>query len=256
MSTGTLVSAICPTYGRFPEFGHLVNECVYWFTRQTYPHKELVILNDCEYQQLWTTVPGVRIVNTKDRAPTLGEKFNRLVELARGTFILPWEDDDISLPDRMSQAVRMLTGRSLPWEPFVDYGGGSFYFNPQSSWYEQSGELISKHTHGVCHNASAFFKDFWKEVGGYPLTSGTQDADMDTRMKTFMMGRKFPLKSLKNPEQWTYVYRWGVSDIHLSGTSDYARSYAENRRGKPGTYRVEAVMRKDYETLCREALKS
>src|SRR5687768_12090587 len=94
-----LVSCICPTYGRAPHSLKLLEEAVYWFTRQEYDGpKELIILNDCAEQRLVCHAPNVHVCNYPQRIASLGLKYNALIEIARGSIILPWEDDDISLP--------------------------------------------------------------------------------------------------------------------------------------------------------------
>jgi len=104
------VSAICPTFGRFPNSSHLLNEAVGSFIWQNYEGpKELVILNDNENQTLTTNITNIRIINITSKIKTLGEKYNLMLELVRGSIIFPWEDDDISLPNRIKQGVDKLT---------------------------------------------------------------------------------------------------------------------------------------------------
>ena len=103
-----MVSCICPTYGRPATYQHLLEEAVASFLRQTYPNKELIVLNDCPGQELVCQAPDVRVVNRADRFPTLGDKYNAAVSLARGDLIAPWEDDDISLPWRLALSVDRL----------------------------------------------------------------------------------------------------------------------------------------------------
>src|SRR5690554_1515091 len=75
-----VVSAIMPTYGR-PE---LVSESVAMFLAQDYPHKELIILNDCDGQIFRFEHPQVTVINRSNRFATLGEKRNACIELAKG----------------------------------------------------------------------------------------------------------------------------------------------------------------------------
>lgn len=227
--TGPLVSCICPTYGRAPDYLHLLQECVYWFTRQTYPHRELVILNDCPVQKLICPTPGVCVVNYPTRYQTLGEKYDALVRLAQGEIILPWEDDDISLPHRIEQAVERLRDAD--------------YFNPQQSWYEEAGRLHSDHKHGVCHNASAYRRHVWEQVGGYGPHTGDQDAHFDLVAKSLPSVRM--AQRLSDPSEWSYVYRWGVSAFHLSGSWNMAGAY-RSAAAAPCIALVEPVMGTDF----------
>jgi glycosyltransferase involved in cell wall biosynthesis len=206
-----LVSCIMPTYGRPPARLHLLQESVYWWTQQRYKNKELVILNDAGLQTLVCNVPGVRVINQKDKHKTLGGKYDALCELAKGEIILPWEDDDISLPHRIEQAVLKLATAD--------------YFNPQHTWYEASGNLHHDHTHGVCHNASAYRKTLWEKIGGYGPSTGNQDAVFDG--KTHILDWIRRASPLACKRDWSYIYRWGVSDVHLSGFRDMDRGYRD-----------------------------
>lgn len=225
------VTCVCPTYGRPPLHLHLLEEAVYWFLRQEYPadRRELLVLNDCPGQVLVCAAPGVRVVNRPDRLPSLGEKYDEMVRLAAGDVILPWEDDDVSLPHRIAQAVGRLAGHD--------------YWNPRQSWYEEGGRLRLDHAHGVCHNASAFTRRAWAAVGGYPAASGPQDAGMDARL-TAAVGVN--PAALSTPAEWSYVYRWSVSPYHLSGFSDTEAAYRRVPRAVPGRYTIAPRMGRDY----------
>lgn len=202
------VSCLCPTFGRFPQFGRLLAEAVWCFLQQDYPNKELVILNDCAPQRIVCNAPGVVVINLQNRFPTLGEKYNALVRCSSGDLLLPWEDDDLSLPWRIRQSVERI--------------GTNAYWNPQRSWYCNAGVLHSDHAHGVCHNASAFVHSAWWGVGGYPATNGDQDAIFDSRLRRWSVAE--PLG--EDTREWSYVYRWGVSPLHLSGAADMNALYA------------------------------
>lgn len=238
MSAQKMVSCICPTYGRPPFFLHLLEECVFWFLVQDYSGpRELLILNDCKEQKLVCDAPNVRIINVNDKAPTLGDKYNLMLTMAKGDIIMPWEDDDICLPGRISDAVICLEGPG---------GNAADYYNPQHTWYEESGLLRLDHSHGVCHNASAYRAGFMR----YESISGAQDMYADGYAK--QVSRVAPIIR-PHPEQWQYVYRWGVSSWHLSGHGNTEEAY---KRGGPttpisGVYVIEPTMRKDYVTATR-----
>lgn len=234
-----LVSCLCPTYGRPPSYVHLLEEAVFSFLLQDYPSKELVVLNDTPGQSLVCDAPGVRVVNLPSRVPSLGRKRDLLCGLARGEILLPWDDDDLSLPHRASQAVARLDGYD--------------YFNPRRSWFWDGNGAHSDHGHGVCHNASAFTRRAWEAVGGYPDESVTEDQSMDRRLSRSV--RCTPRLS-DDPREWSYVYRWGVSDCHISGNGDHERAWRERGEAPfpPGTYRVTPGWRIDYLDVLRKHL--
>ena len=99
-----LVSAIMPTRGR-PD---LAREAKRMFDEQTYPNKELVIVDDLmEPSFPYGVVPGA--VYSKAPRVSIGEKRNLCVAKANGQIIIHWDDDDRYSPDRMAHQVEMLT---------------------------------------------------------------------------------------------------------------------------------------------------
>lgn len=198
------VSCICPTYSRYPDYKHLVEEAVESFLRQDYPadRRELVLLNDCPVQKLVCDIPNVLVFNFDKRASTLGTKFNAGISLCYGEILFPWDDDDISLPWRLSRSVEML--------------GRGAYYKTTGHWYAERGKVwVADYKGSIRHNCSAFRKSAWKQVGGYPHVSGNQDAALDTLLRSHYT----PIIDRVTQHEIFYVYRWGVSDRHLSGTS-------------------------------------
>ena len=93
------ISAICPTFRR-PE---LLEEAIQSFLVQDYAgEKELIIVNDEKEQKLVFDHPQVKIINLNERAPALSDKYNYAVSLTTGDMIVPWDDDDIYLPHRLT----------------------------------------------------------------------------------------------------------------------------------------------------------
>ena len=78
--------------------------------------------------------------------PTYGAKYRFMLTQCRGEIILPWEDDDISLPNRIRQSVDMLSGYD--------------YWKPCGAFFDAKGEPLSFCSPGnVFHNASAYTMD-------------------------------------------------------------------------------------------------
>jgi glycosyltransferase involved in cell wall biosynthesis len=224
-----MVSCICPTSGRPPVHQHLLEEAVESFLRQTYPNKELIVLNDCPDQELFCDAPGVRIINVAARYSSLGEKYNAAIAMARGALIAPWEDDDISLPWRLSLSVEQL--------------GEATYFNPRSYWFWDEAGLHADHQVGYGHNLSLFTRAAFDAVGGYPPVSGAQDAAMDA-----LLCRRDTVGAKRiSPDEWFYIYRWGVSPHHLSGaTNPNAWQEIGMQPVEPGQFTLRPHWRQDY----------
>lgn len=233
------VSCLCPTYGRPPGHLHLLEEAVESFVRQDYAGpKELLVLNDHPSQRLACAAPGVRVVNVAERLPTLGGKYNAMVRLAAYDLLCPFEDDDLSLPGRLTQAVACL--------------GGDSYWVPGYVWFLAGGAPHHAHEQGCTHHAGVFTRAAWRAVGGYPPVSGAQDKGMDGRLRALPTAPAL----CRDPRDWQYVYRWGVSPVHLSGRRDCDDAYREwgDRPADPGRYEIAPRWRQDYQRLLEEAL--
>ena len=192
------VSAICLAYD-LPRRQTVLEESVESFLRQTYPLKELVIVVDTPGLVIHCDRPGVRVVYVPPCA-TLGEKYNAGVKAASGSLICSWDDDDISLPWRMSLSVELL--------------GRAEYFNPKAYWFLQDDGVPHHEVNtGYAHNASMFRKSAWAKVGGYQhLPDNSQDAKMDAALHeqcTFIHGAG-------GIEQTAYIYRWQSAVTHGS----------------------------------------
>lgn len=223
-----VATCICPTYGRVPFDLICMQECIYWFTRQEFPEAELLIVNDAPGQEFVCTVQNVRVINHPTRFTSLGEKYNYCVQESRGKFILPWEDDDISLPNRIRQSVDKL-------------GSIYEYWNPRGSWYEASSKLHHNHPQGVNHNASIYRKHY-AQRNPY-AASNTQDADFDSQA----IRQARCNRDCLTPKQWHYVYRWGhTSAGHLSGHARVNEAYAAWRKPVHGTFFLHPRMHRDY----------
>ena len=84
-------------------------QAIWYFLAQRYPHKELVILDDGAVSVEDVVPDDERIRHIRlDRRMSLGEKRNLGCELARGSLIAHWDDDDWMSPERLSVQVAEL----------------------------------------------------------------------------------------------------------------------------------------------------
>ena len=235
------VSCICPTYNRPIRSQWLLEEVIELFLRQDYADKELLVLNDCPGQELICDAPDVFVINFPRRFRTLGEKLNAGIALAQGSIIAPWNDDDIMLPWRLSKSLERL----------ADAG----YYNPQVYWFLDPAGLHNDHQMGVGHNCSMFTRSAFDMVDGYPHTSEGEDLIIDCRLKTH------PDVKLAGPsglriDEWFYIYRWGVSPVHLSSRQPIEEWY--QRIGEmpveQGQYFLRPHWKEDYVRSTRNAL--
>ena len=106
LSTAPLASCVMPTFDRRA----FVPQAVRYFLRQDYPAKELIIVDDGPEPVSDLLPADPRIVYHRLESRTvLGAKRNLACDLARGPFIVHWDDDDWASPQRVSLQVAALT---------------------------------------------------------------------------------------------------------------------------------------------------
>jgi FkbM family methyltransferase len=239
-STGRHLASACP-----PNRGNSIES----FLRQSYPNKELVILNDCPGQELVCDAPGVRVVNVDERLPTLGDKRNAAIALARGELIAPWDDDDISLPWRLSLSVERL--------------GSDIYFNPRGYWlmyenvlyFDENNPLRMNHIIENAHAKSLYTRAAFKAVGGYPSMDSGEDLTFHNALVTLASSNSRQGENATDLKihEWYYIYRWAVSPIHMTIPEGYQQIGL--LPVEPGKYRILPHWIIDYEEETRKVLK-
>src|SRR5271157_1026021 len=187
------ISAITVTFGRT----QFLSESIAAFLAQDYKGPcEMVVLNTCPEQTLLLeSEPKVRIVNLKERPASLGESRNKAIELAAGTHIVVWDDDDIPLAHHLRTFA----------ENFLDKDW--LLLNAQCY---MEGDVIKAITEGACH-MMAYTKEAWRKVNGYPALGCGEDRRLVSAIANHFPGRKIV------PPIPTFIYRWGQGTYHASG---------------------------------------
>lgn len=121
---------------------------------QDWPEKELVILDDLDDRSFPTAPPldGVRYFVSEKRLK-IGEKRNRLCELAKGKIICHLDDDDYSAPGRIADQVDRLlsTGAML-----AGYNEMVFQDENAALWmFSEPGQYV----HGT---SMMYRREFWE----------------------------------------------------------------------------------------------
>lgn len=219
-----LVSFIICTFGRIARQPELLNEAVWWANNQGYPNVEVLVLNDAPKQKLRINpqlYPRVRIVNWPERCPDLGTKYNLAVALSAGEICCWCEDDDISLPWRANQAVHYLQNHD--------------YWPPRLWIYANKGMPCVVDGNGCGHSSAAFRRTAL--LGRFTPSF----ANVDQHIMAFALQNLRVNKRdiIREPKKISYVYRWGVSQMHLSGASDAKAAYENLWPGKDGEYEIQ-----------------
>lgn len=233
------VCFLMPTYGRAFRQPSLLDEAVYWFSRQLYPLCELLILNDCKGQTLRCDVPRVTVVNSEYRYPTLGDKMNAMVELAPpGSVCAVYEDDDVILPWRAGMIANCI--RDVE------------FWSPGKWWYCCEGFKPQADGNGYGYTSCAFRRE--PALGKHPSVTKAHDGIFVKwglhNLATNVQHGLFPDSEI------AYCYRWGVSQMHLSGTGNPEYQYTSFNPGKPGTYDIAPLMGRDYVAETQAVIKA
>lgn len=109
MSTaGPLVSYCIPAYNHARHVG----ECLESVLAQSYPHIEIVVIDDCSTDSTYDVIRSFDDARIRaERNPVNvgpGETVNRCMQLARGEFIAVSGSDDIHLPHKTSIQIEQL----------------------------------------------------------------------------------------------------------------------------------------------------
>lgn len=242
------ITCLCPTFNRLGnvEQQALLEEAIEAFLRQSYPHKRLLILNDNPQQDAEFQHELVKVVNTGRRFVSLGDKHNALFSMADSEYLCMWDDDDISLPFRLEFLMERL--------------GDADYYNPRRQWFMPGGvggKLEHNHSHGVCFNSSIVKRIALRRIGMAPPTAAS-DMQMDRELQIHPHVVKATTPTPIPPSQWSYIYRWGVSNNHVSGHGQIDANYTSNGNTFVpfGTFKLNPHWRRDYALLVQQYLKA
>ncbi len=195
------IAAVCCTFLRPRQLGHLI-QC---FLNQDYPlrKRELVILDDAgQYRN--QKGDGWRLISTKERYPTLGEKRNAATALVGDDVdaLAVWDDDDLYLPWALRTSVEALE--------IAAWSRPSVVLHPQ-----EDGSLRQHETLGLFHGGWAYRREAFDLVGGYPAMNNGEDQGFALRLSLAGVKDADPIQLERPP---FYVYSWGsTSGWHLSG---------------------------------------
>jgi O-antigen biosynthesis protein len=197
-----LVSCIMPTRDR-PDFAL---QAVEYFLRQTYPERELVVVDDAAEGLVdrLPRDPRIRYVRSP-REESLGAKRNRACELARGSLVAHWDDDDWYAPARLAaQAEPILEGRAdvsaLVGTRFVDLERWQAW----SCTPELHRRLFVADVNG---GTLVYERRVWEHLSRFPDDSLAEDAVFLNRA----LRRGARLASLPSAELFLYVRHAGNS---------------------------------------------
>lgn len=191
------ISCKCITYGRVDT----LEESLHSFLIQNYKgNSELVIVNDYPLQKLHFDHPKVKIFNLDYTFETIGDKENFAVEQCAYDTIAVWDDDDIAMPNHLSNIDRYFVDGA----DFLQWHRGVFFNNKK----------LTSIT-GLGNSGIVYSKKAWRHVGKHPKENAGYDMTFVLRIKNDKN-----LKSVKaSPpdDEVSWFYYWGNRSYHMSG---------------------------------------
>ena len=180
---------VCATFGRIPYLPTMLAG----FLNQNYDDKHLVIINDDTNVELCCDYDNVTVINCNKRL-LLSEKRNLGIASGYHDIIFPYDDDDIFLPNRVSNHMR----------EYDDPTVGAFR---NLSTYITCGGVF-KMGSGPPNDIS-FRKKTWFNVGGYFNNEITGE---DTELYNKIDNKKV----VNDDSNMDFVYGWSGINYHLS----------------------------------------
>ena len=186
-----MISVLTITYKRH----HLLEEAIQSFLAQELPpESEIVIINDNVDVDYVYDHPNVRIINHKERFPSIASKLEWGYRQCKYDYIYRLDDDDLLTPWALRNA--QIDIETNPG--FEIYRSEGMYFFVDNKFDKQSSNI---------NNGNIYTKEYLDRIK-FPDKSGDEDADI-----TFAHKAKIYESKLKH----TMIYRWGMNTLHISG---------------------------------------
>lgn len=182
-----------PTYGRLP----FLHRAVASFLSQTYDNKELVIVNDDKNVIVACDEKNVTCINLNKKI-LVAQKRNLATQLGYYDLIMPHDDDDVFLPNRIANNVQIHKA------------------NPELELYRNK----------VCYtiygdsftldvspdNACSYKKTAWFKVNGYTHTTNLlEDREFNNKIDNKIEEENYNVVD--------FVYNFGGVNYHLSSSN-------------------------------------
>jgi len=155
---------------------------------------EMVVINDNAEVDYVFNHDGVRIINHKERFPSVSAKLEWGYKQCNNDFIYRLDDDDLLMPWALENV--MLDINSNPG--FDIYRSKEMFFFVNNIYQRKGGNI---------NNGNVYTKAYLDRIE-FPTTSFGEDSDI-----TF--GRNGSIYESKL--EATMIYRWGMGTLHISG---------------------------------------
>jgi glycosyltransferase involved in cell wall biosynthesis len=193
-----MISVLTITYKRH----HLLEEAIESFLRQENnvlapEDTEMVIINDNAEVDYVLNHPNVRIINHKERFPSIAAKLEWGYKQCKFDNIYRLDDDDLLAPWALDNASIDITNNP----GYEIYRSAGMYFFVDNKYQGENSNI---------NNGNIYTKAYLDRIE-FPDKSGNEDADI-----TFAHQAKVYESQLKH----TMLYRWGMGTFHISGLGE------------------------------------
>jgi glycosyltransferase involved in cell wall biosynthesis len=209
-----MISILTITYKRH----HLLEEAIESFLKQgvTLAFSEMVIINDNSEVDYVFDHPKIRILNYKERFPSISSKLEWGYKQCYGNYVYRLDDDDLLAPWAIENAIKDILNNP----GYEIYRSSGMYFFMNNKFEKESDNI---------NNGNIYTKAYLDRIR-FPDKSGNEDADI-----TFHHNAKIYQSKLKH----TMIYRWGMNTFHISGLGeqsnqvilDHADKVLDNTKG-------------------------
>lgn len=186
-----MISVLTLTYKR----PHLLEEAIQSFLLQeNQPECEMVIINDNADVDYVFNHPNVKIINHKERFPSISAKIEWGYKQCKNNYIYRLDDDDLLAPWALANVALDILNNP----DYEIYRSSGMYFFVNNIYEKENANI---------NNGNIYTKAYLDRIK-FPDKSGDEDADI-----TFHHGGKIYESKLKH----TMIYRWGMGTFHISG---------------------------------------
>lgn len=158
----------CVMLCTWPKRSAMIGDALLSYELQTYPHRELVVVNDGA--PLRALRDDVTVVNVP-AGMTIGAKRNVGLRVASGDWVATWDDDDFSWPERVATLVELATQQ------------GASAARCNRMWITDRELVIHALTPSVSFPTSVIWRADAIAAGGYPDISYAEDGELSARMR-------------------------------------------------------------------------
>ncbi len=186
-----MISVLTITYKRH----HLLEEAIQSFLVQDKMNLcEMVIVNDNPEVDYVYNHPNVRILNVKERFPSIAAKLKWGFEQCNTNFIYRLDDDDLLAPGALFNIMKTIIEQTLDYD--IYRSKDHFFF--VNNKFDIIGNNIN--------NGNLYTKKYLNRIV-FPDKSGDEDVYITYRNDG----------TICDAVPTTMIYRWGMGTLHISG---------------------------------------